>query len=46
MVTFAFILVTLKNIIVHAVKTRRCTAVTEGTITDITERIRRKEGIV
>ena len=44
-VALIFILITLTNIIKRTIKKKRCTAVTEGTITDIKERIRRKEGV-
>jgi hypothetical protein len=44
-VALIFILVTLTNIIKRTIKKKRCTAVTEGTITDIKERIRSKEGV-
>ncbi|MCC6148565.1 MAG: DUF3592 domain-containing protein [Anaerolineaceae bacterium] len=39
-VALAFILVTLKNIIVRAVKTRRCTAAVTATIVDVKEKTR------
>lgn len=40
MVALAFILVTLKNILVRAVKARRCTATVMGTVADVKEKMR------
>lgn len=44
-VALAFILVTLKNILVRAVKTRRCSAIVNGVISDVKEKAVRREGI-
>lgn len=38
-VALAFILITLKNILVRAVKTRRCTAAVTSTVVDVKEKM-------
>ena len=40
-----FILVTLKNLILRAIKTRRCTAITNGVISDVKEKVSKKNGV-
>lgn len=45
-VALIFILVTVKNIIVRAVKMRRCTALAAGMITDLKEKVRTRNGII
>jgi glucose uptake protein GlcU len=44
-VALAFIFVTVTNMIVRAVKVRRCTAVTNGVITSIKEKVSRRNGV-
>lgn len=44
-VALAFIFVTVMNMIVRAIKVRRCTAVTNGVITDIKEKVRNNDGV-
>lgn len=45
-VALAFILVTLKNILVRAAKKRRCTAAVAGVISDVKEKVRRQNGVI
>lgn len=45
LVALIFILVTGTNMITRSIKKMRCTAVAEGTVTDIQERVRRTEGV-
>ncbi|OPY84555.1 MAG: hypothetical protein A4E71_02605 [Smithella sp. PtaU1.Bin162] len=45
-VALAFILVTLKNILVRAVKTRRCMATVSGVISDLKEKVSRRNGVI
>jgi hypothetical protein len=44
-VALIFIIVTLKNIIVRAIKIKRCTATTEGVISDVEEKVSTRHGI-
>jgi hypothetical protein len=44
-VALAFIFVTVTNMIVRAVKVKRCTAVTNGVITNIKEKVSRRNGV-
>jgi hypothetical protein len=44
-VALAFIFVTVTNMIVRAIKARRCTAVTNGEITNIKEKVIRRNGV-
>ena len=45
-VALVFIVITLNNIVVRSVKTRRCTAMVQGTITEVKEKISRREEVV
>ena len=45
-VALAFILVTLKNILVRAVKMRRCTEAAVGVISDVKEKVSRRNGVI
>ncbi len=45
-VALAFLLVTLKNILARAFKTRCCTEPANGVITEVKQRTSRREGIV
>ena len=42
-VALAFILITLKNMVVRGVKTRHCTAMVQGTVTEVKEKVSRRE---
>jgi hypothetical protein len=44
-VAFIFILLAVINIITRLIKTRRCTAVVSGVITDIKEKVRTRNGV-
>ena len=43
-VALSFIVVTLLNMLKRSIKTRRCTAVTTGTISDVKEKVKRGDG--
>jgi len=45
-VAFVFILITVSNLIKRAVKTKRCTAVTSGVISDIKEKVSNRDGVI
>ena len=45
-VALIFVIITLKNIIVRAVKKRRCTETTDGVISDVREIVRRRNNYV
>ena len=45
-VALCFILITVKNIIIRTIKIRCCTAMVNGVISDVKEKVIRREGII